>query len=115
MEERSNKSTTNYKDTFINLEFWCKSIEDMNNDLVNTKLIKYNISFNDFPDRGNERTCHSSTLSIDESKVNELVTKKAPQIDLKKNTLNFTNRLKSNIKRNLFGIQDEERDPSSSQ
>ncbi len=104
MEETANKSITTTNTNFVNLEHFCKSIDEMNNHLVNTKLMKYNISLDDFPDLENVKTSHSSTLSADESKANE-VTKKPLQIDLKKNTLNFTNKLKSNIKKNLFGIQ----------
>lgn len=105
MEDIANKSITTIEETFINLEFFCKSIDEMNNHLVNTKLIKYNIQLDDFPDMDNVKTSHSSILSADESKANEIGSKKPSQIDLKKNTLNFTNKLKSNIKRNLFGIQ----------
>jgi hypothetical protein len=88
----------------INLDYFCKSIDEMNNQLVNTKFIIYNIPLDEFPDIEDVKTSHSSTLSADESKATEKVTKPL-QIDLKKNTLNFTNKLKSNIKKNLFGIQ----------
>ena len=104
MEDSSNKSIIATDETIINLEHFCKSIDEMNNQLINTKLMKYNIPLDDFPDLENVKTSHSSTLSADESKGNEVVHQRI-QIDLKKNTLNFTNKLKSNIKKNLFGIQ----------
>ena len=97
----------------IDLTMFLQEIEEKNRILVNTKLEKYNIPFDDRAEFTEVTTRHSSFLSF-EDRANEI---KSKEIDLKKNTLSIVsglrlnNKLKSNLKKTLFGI---ERDDGSS-
>lgn len=111
----------------INLENFLLSISQQNERIVKSKLEEYNIPLNEFDNENLETQVNtqvnSSRVSTDNERSfnnnnntgsntmigqQEIVSIKAPKIDLKKNTLIFANRLKANICNNLFNGKKKE-------